>query len=76
MGRGAVGEAKNALQPLHRGGLGVAKNALQPPHRRGLQMGMGGHMERGWMPLHDAVAINCKKVATTENHGSGVKYMG
>ena len=30
----------------------------------------------GGMPLHDAVGINCKKVVTTENHGSGVKYMG
>ena len=28
------------------------------------------------MPLHDAVGINCKKGATTENQGSGVKYMG
>ena len=36
----------------------------------------GSHMERGGMPLHDAVMINCKKGATTENHGSGVKYMG
>ena len=34
------------------------------------------HMERGGMPLHDAVGINCKKGATTENQGSGVKYMG
>ena len=25
------------------------------------------------MPLHDAVGINCKKGATTENKGSGVK---
>ena len=33
-------------------------------------------MERGGMPLHDAVGINGKKGATTENHGSGVKYMG
>ena len=33
------------------------------------------HMERGGMPLHDAVGLNCKKDATTENHGSGVKYM-
>ena len=33
-------------------------------------------MERGGMPLHDAVGINCKKGATTENQGSGVKYMG
>ena len=29
-------------------------------------------MERGGMPLHDAVGINCKKRATTENQGSGV----
>ena len=34
------------------------------------------HMERGGMPLHDAVGINCKKDATTENQGSGVKYLG
>ena len=33
----------------------------------------GGYlMKRGGMPLHDAVGINCKKVATTENQGSGV----
>ena len=46
----------------------------------------GYHMERRGMPLHDAVGINCKKGdavgincekgATTENQGSGVKYMG
>ena len=36
----------------------------------------GYHMERGGMPLHDAVGLNCKKGATTENQGSGVKYMG
>ena len=36
----------------------------------------GYHIERGGMPLHDAVWINCKKGATTENQGSGVKYMG
>ena len=34
------------------------------------------HMERVGMPLHDAVGINCKKSATTENQGSGAKYMG
>ena len=28
------------------------------------------------MPLHDAVGINCKDGATTENHGTDVKYMG
>ena len=36
----------------------------------------GYHMERDMMPLHDAVGINCKKGATTENQGSAVKYMG
>ena len=36
----------------------------------------GYHMERGGMPLHDVVEINCKKDATTENQGSAVKYMG
>ena len=34
------------------------------------------HMERGGMPLHDAVGINCKKGATTENQDSAVNYMG
>ena len=34
------------------------------------------HMERGGMPLHDAVGINHKKGATTENQGLSVKYMG
>ena len=28
------------------------------------------------MPLYDAVGINCKKSANTENQGSGAKYMG
>ena len=32
-------------------------------------------MERGGMPLHDAVGVNCKKGATAENQGSAVKYM-
>ena len=36
----------------------------------------GYHMERGRMPLRDAVGINCKKGATSENQCSGVKYMG
>ena len=29
----------------------------------------------GGMPLNDAVMINCKMGATTENHGSVVRYM-
>ena len=37
----------------------------------------GGYdMETGGMPLHDVVGTNCKKGATTENQGSGVKHMG
>ena len=36
----------------------------------------GYHMERGGMPLHDAVGVNCKNGATTEIQGAGVKYMG
>ena len=28
------------------------------------------------MPLYDAVGMNCKKSAITENQGVGVKYMG
>ena len=36
----------------------------------------GYRMERGVMPLPDAVGINCENGATAENQGSGVKYMG
>ena len=35
----------------------------------------GYHLEKGGMQLHDAVWINCKNGATTENQGSNVKYM-
>ena len=44
--------------------------------RTALPYAGGYHMETGGMPLHDAVGINCKEGATTENQGSGVKYMG
>ena len=33
-------------------------------------------MERRGIPLRNAVGINCKNGATTENQGAGVKYMG
>ena len=36
----------------------------------------GYHLEKGGMPLHDAIKINCKKGANTENQGAGGKYMG
>ena len=44
--------------------------------RTALPCSGGYHMERGGMPLHDAVGINRKKGATTENQGSGVMYVG
>ena len=44
--------------------------------RTALPCSGGYHQERGRMPLHDAVGINCKKVATTENQGAGIKYRG
>ena len=34
------------------------------------------HLERGGMPVHDAVGINCKNGSTTENQGAHVKYLG
>ena len=36
----------------------------------------GYHLHRDGMPLHDAVGINCKKGATTENQDIDVKYIG
>ena len=48
---------------------------LSPSFRTALPHSGGYHMERGGMPLHDAVRINCKKGATTENQGPGLKYM-
>ena len=44
--------------------------------RTALLFSGGYHLERGGMPLHDAVGVNWKKGATSENHGTGVKYMG
>ena len=44
--------------------------------RTSLPYSGGYHMERGGMPLHYVVGINCKKRATTENQGSAVKYIG
>ena len=44
--------------------------------RTALPCSGGSHMERGGMPLHDAVGMTCKKGATTEHQDSAVKYMG
>ena len=41
-----------------------------------LPLSGGFQLERGGMPLHDAVGINCKQDATTENQGADIKYMG
>ena len=40
--------------------------------RTALPCSGGYDMERGGMPLHDVVGINCKKGATTENQDSAV----
>ena len=56
---------------VSRGHFCLALCCFGPPSNAG-----GYHIERGWMPLHDAVGIKCKKGATTENQGSGVNYMG
>ena len=44
--------------------------------RTALPCSGGYHLERGGMPLHDAVWIYGIKGATTENERAGVKYMG
>ena len=44
--------------------------------RTALPCSGGYHLERGGMPLHDAVVINFKKGASTENQGADVKYTG
>ena len=44
--------------------------------RTSLSCSGGYHLDRGRMTLHEAVGINCKKGATTENQGAGVKCMG
>ena len=36
----------------------------------------GYHLERGGIPLHDAVGISCKNGATTEYQRVDVEYMG
>ena len=44
--------------------------------RTALPCSGGYHLERGGMPLHDAVGVNCKNAATTQKEGAGVKYIG
>ena len=44
--------------------------------RTALPCSGGYHMERGGMSLQDAIGINFKNGATTDNQDSAVKYMG
>ena len=44
--------------------------------RTALPSSGGYQLERGGMPLHDAVGINCENGATTEYQEADVKYMG
>ena len=34
------------------------------------------HLDRGGMPLHETIGVNCKRVATSDNQGAGAWYMG
>ena len=43
--------------------------------RAALPCSGGYHLERGTMPLYDAIMINCKQGVTTENQSVDVKYM-
>ena len=57
--------------------MSIAVILLGPVFFRTALPSTGGyHLDKGEMPLHDAVGINCKKGATAENHGAGIKYMG
>ena len=44
--------------------------------RTALPCSGGYHLERGGLPLHYAVGINCEKGTTTENQWADVKYVG
>ena len=44
--------------------------------RTALPCSGGYHLDRGVMPLHEAVGVNYEKGATTEYEGADVKYMG
>ena len=56
----------------------IARSFLLGPvfFRTALPCSGGYYLERGGMPFHDVVGINCEKGAITENQGADVKYMG
>ena len=57
--------------------ISFTRSSLLSPmfFRTALPCSGGYHLERGGMPLHDAVGIHWKKSSTTENQAAGVKYM-
>ena len=57
--------------------MSVTRPILQGPvlFRTALPCSGGYHLERGGMPLRDAVGIKCKKGVTTEYQGADVKYV-
>ena len=78
-GGGCAGKTGKRGEPWYIcNGMNFTRPFLLGPvfFRTALPYSGGYHMERGGMPLHDVVGINPKKVATTENRGSGAKYMG
>ena len=51
--------------------------ALCPVFFRTALLCSGGYLlVKGWMPLHGAVWIKCKKGVTAENQGADIKHMG
>ena len=56
-------------------GTYVTERVLLCFFRTALPCSGGYHLERGGIPLHDAIGINCKKGESTENQGADVKYM-
>ena len=72
-----VGEAVDEMKSGKAPGAGwISGGMLKKGGMAALTCSGGYHLERGGMPFHDAVGTNCKKGATTKNHGSAVKYMG
>ena len=74
----AVQQARSSGEPWHICNLfSFMRPILFGPvfFRKTRQCSGGCRLERGGMPLHDAVGINCAKEAATENQGAGVKYI-
>ena len=61
------------IESVSRGHFCLALCSFGPPSHALVVITWRGE---GCMPLYDAVGINWKKGATTENQGLAVKYMG